>query len=290
MAEISIVIVTWNAHDEILNCLESVMVNIRLLKDIETEIIIIDNHSSDNTVEIINNLKFDNIKIFQNDSNSGFTKAANRGICMSAGKYIFLLNPDTIMNEDCIGLLYDFLKANEGYGAASPRLLNADGTIQYSIRNFPDYPAMFFEHSLLSYIFPRSRTFSKWKMEYFDYTQDADVLQPMAAALMIRKSELEKTGNMDERFEMFFNDVDLCMKIIQNGSKIRYLTEAAAMHIKGASIYKTRARMIKTWNKDCIKYFEKYRYNFILINWLKITLFFSGILRIAYHKYFKRNK
>lgn len=290
MAEISIVIVTWNAEDEILNCLESVMVNIRLLNPTETEIIIIDNNSEDKTVEIISRLNFDNIKLIQNDSNLGFTKAANQGINNSTGKYIFLLNPDTIVNEDCIGFLYDFLKDNEGYGAASPRLINADGSFQYSVRNFPDYPAMFFEHSLLSYIFPKSRTFSKWKMEYFDYSKDADVLQPMAAALMIRRSELEKTGNMDERFEMFFNDVDICMKIIQNGSKIRYLTNAAAMHIKGASIYKTRARMIKTWNRDCIKYFEKYHYNFILINWLKMTLLLSGILRISYYKLFKRNK
>ena len=290
MAEISIIIVTWNAQNEILNCLESVMVNIRLLKPTETEIIIIDNNSQDKTVEIINKLKFDTIKLFQNESNLGFTKAANQGIKKSTGKYVFLLNPDTIMDEDCIGLLYDFLKTNEGYGAASPRLLNEDGSLQYSIRNFPGYPAMFFEHTLLSYMFPGSRIFSRWKMKYFDYSKDADVLQPMAAALMIKKTELDKTDSMDERFDMFFNDVDLCMKINMNGSKIRYLKNAAAMHKKGASIYKNRVKMIKTWNRDCIKYFEKYHYNFLLINWLKLTLFVSGILRISFYKLTGGNK
>ena len=290
MAEISIVIVTWNAEDEILNCLESVMVNIRLLKPVETEIIVIDNNSSDKTVEIIKNLKFDNIELFQNSSNLGYTKAANQGIKNSTGKYVFLLNPDTIMNEDCVSGLYEFLETNEEYCAASPRLLNEYGSIQYSIRNFPDYTAMFFHHSLLSYLFPRSKIFGKWKMEYFDYSQDADVLQPMAAALMLRKDELDKAGNMDERFEMFFNDVDLCMKINMNGSKIRYLKNAAAMHKKGASIYKNRVKMIKTWNRDCIKYFKKYHYNFILIGWLKATLFVSGILRIFIYKLTGGNK
>ena len=290
MAEISIVIVTWNAEDEILNCLESVMVNIRLLKSTETEIIIIDNNSEDKTVEIINNLKFDNIKIFQNNSNPGFTKAANQGINMSTGKYVFLLNPDTIMNEDCIGLLYEFLNSNSGYAAAAPRLLNEDGSTQYSIRNFPYYTSMFFHHSLLSYLFPKSKIFGRWKMEYFDYSTDADVLQPMAAALMIKSTELEKSGNMDERFGMFFNDVDLCKKIINNGSRIRYLHAAAAYHKKGASIYKNRVKMIKTWNTDCIKYFEKYHYNFLLIGWLKATLFVSGILRILFYKLTGGNK
>ncbi len=287
MADISIVIVTWNSEDEILNCLESVIVNIRLLQNLETEIIIIDNDSSDKTVEIINNLNFDKISIYKNEVNLGFTKAANQGIKYSNGKYIFLLNPDTVMNEDCIGLIFDFLKENVEYGAAAPGLKNEDGTIQYSIRNFPDYISMFFELTLLSYIFPKSRIFSRWKMEYFDYEKDSDVLQPMAAALMIKKNVLDKTGNMDEKFEMFFNDVDLCRKIIDNGFKIRYIKDARAIHKKGASIYKNRVKMIKTWNKDCIKYFKKYHYNLILINWLKLNLFISGIIRILYYKLVK---
>jgi GT2 family glycosyltransferase len=125
-------------------------------------------------------------------------------------------------------------------------------------------------------------------MGYFDYDADFDVLQPMAAALLIRKVALDKTGIMDERFEMFFNDVDLCKKIADAGMKIRYLKEAEALHKKGASIYKNRIEMIKIWNKDCISYFEKYNKNAILLLWLKISLKLTSIIRINYFKFSKR--
>jgi GT2 family glycosyltransferase len=124
-------------------------------------------------------------------------------------------------------------------------------------------------------------------MKYFDYSHNADVEQPMAAALMIKKSVLNDIGNMDERFEMFFNDVDLCKKIIDDGYKIRLLTAATVVHKHGASVQKDRVRMIKTWNRDCIKYFEKYHSNALGLLWLKINLKISELIRILYFKLFK---
>ncbi len=146
---------------------------------------------------------------------------------------------------------------------------------------------MYCEFTLLAYIFPKSKLFGRWKMKYFDYSQDADINQPMAAALMVQKAWLDKSGFMDERFEMFFNDVDLCKRIIDSGMKIRFLNNAKVKHKKGASIYKNRIKMIKVWNKDCSKYFEKYHNNILLLLWLKISLKISEIIRISYLKLFK---
>jgi GT2 family glycosyltransferase len=284
MVDISIIIVTWNSEEEISNCLISVNSNIEYSKNLDIELIVIDNNSSDKTYEIVKSTNICKSKIYKNDTNLGFTKAVNQGINYSNGKYVLLLNPDTFLSENCIEQLYVFLEKNESYAAACPKLLNENGSIQYSIRNFPTYRGMYFEFYLLSYIFPGSRFFNRWKMEYFDYEKDSDVPQPMAAALMIRKEIFEKTGCLDEQFIMFFNDVELCKRIYDNGYKIRYLKDANAVHKKGASVFKDRIKMIKVWNKDCITYFKNYHNNFVLLIWLKISLKISSVFRIVFYK------
>ncbi len=281
MIDVSILIITWNNEQEIENCIKSLIEN---TKTLNVEVIIIDNNSTDNTFLLINRTDFPRIKIYKNDINKGYTKAVNQAIGYSSGRNIFLLNPDTILMENCIEILNDFLVQNEEYAGAAPLMLNEDKSVQYSLRNFPDYWAMFCEFSLLAYIFPKSELFGKWKMKYFKYDSDCDVNQPMAAALMLKKTVLEQTGNMDERFEMFFNDVDLCKKIIDIGKKIRFIPDAKAIHTHGASVYKDRVRMIKIWDKDIIKYFEKYHNNFLLLLWLKVNLTISEIFRILYYK------
>jgi GT2 family glycosyltransferase len=284
MTDLSVIIITWNSKDEILSCAESVINN---SEEIKPELIIIDNNSGDNSFEVSNSLKYSNLHTYKNEKNLGYTKAVNQGIKFSDGKNVLLLNPDTILQKGSLDILTDFLNKNDSYGACAPLLLNPDGTVQQSLRSFPGYWEMFSEFSLLSYIFPKSKLFGRWKMKYFDYSQDADVQQPMAAALMIKRTVLDEVDNMDERFEMFFNDVDLSKKIIDKGYKIRLITEAKIIHEHGVSIHKDRIRMIKIWNRDCVKYFEKHHNNTLGLLWLKINLKISEILRILYYKLFR---
>lgn len=281
MPDISIVIVTWNSEGEIVNCVNSMP---KAVGNASYELIIVDNDSKDNTLMQIGSLNYPNIKIIKNNANLGYTAAVNQGIGASKGKNIFLLNPDTVLHEYSLAILNNFLGNNPLYGACAPLLVNPDGTIQESVRSFPGYWDMFCEFSLLAYILPKTKLFGKWKMKYFNYRSDADVQQPMAAALMIRKSILDKVNNMDERFQMFFNDVDLCKKIIDSGSKIRLITSSKITHEKGVSIYKDRIRMIKIWNMDCSKFFEKHHNNFSMLLWLNINLKISEIIRILYYK------
>ena len=276
MVDVSVIIVTWNSANVIDACVKSVISNSETLK---IELIIIDNNSSDNTYDKLLNIDFQNLQVYKNETNLGFTKAVNQGIKYSSGKHVMLLNPDTVLKPHCLDFLASFLNNNESYSACCPLLLNEDGTIQQSIRNFPDYWTMFCEFSLLAYIFSKTKFFGKWKMKYFKYDHDEDVNQPMAAALMIRKTKLDELKNMDERFEMFFNDVDLCRQIIDSNSKIRFLKDTKIIHVKGESIYKDRKRMINVWNRDCIKYFEKYHNNALLLLWLKISLSLTKLFR-----------
>lgn len=286
MTDLSVIIITWNSEDEISACVESVISNSEKIKP---EIIIIDNNSSDSSFEIINKINYSNLHTYKNESNLGYTKAVNQGVRFSKGNFILLLNPDTVLGEGTLDKLSEFLQNNPAYDACAPKMLNHDGTVQHSIRNFPSYWDMFCQFSLLGYIFSGTKLFGHWKMKYFDYSDSADVNQPMAAALMMRSSAADKNNCMDERFEMFYNDVDLCKRIIDSGSKIRYISDAAVTHGHGVSVNKARIRMIKIWNKDCVKYFEKHHKNAFLLLWLKINLKISEILRILYYKLVIKN-
>jgi len=281
MNDISIIIVTWNSKDEINQCVESV---IRSLGNLSAELIIIDNNSSDGTIETLGNLSFPDLQIYKNESNPGYTMAVNQGILSSGGKYVLLLNPDTLLHKGSIKKMYEFLEAQVSYGACAPLMKNPDGSIQYSVRNFPTYWRMFWEFSLLAYIFPKTKIFGGWKAKYLDYSVEQDIQQPMAAAFMIRRSLLNSIGNMDERFRMFFNDVDLCKKVYNAGYKIRLLPTAVVTHAHGTSIKKDRLKMISTWNNDCILYFSKHHNNPVLLLWLKLSLKLSGFVRILDHK------
>jgi GT2 family glycosyltransferase len=281
---LSIIIVTWNSENEIGECLNSIIEN---TKDINYEFVIVDNNSSDNTAEVIKKIaeeKFHRIKAIFNTDNKGFTKACNQGILFSSGENVLFLNPDTIIEGGAVNVLLDKLSESENTGAAAPQLLNEDRTIQKSCRTFPDYFDMFCEFSLLTYIFPDSILFSNWKMNYFSHDEERKVEQPMAAALMVRRKVLKEIDNFDERYKMFFNDVDLCKKIYEKGYSIIFYPDSKIVHEKGVSIYKDRERMIKIWNEDCLSYFKKYNNNILLYGWLYISLKISGYLRILYYK------
>ena len=277
MTDISVIIVTWNSAGEIRNCTDSI---IHASRNLNIELIIIDNNSSDNTFELINKINFPKFNTVRNSENLGYTKAINQGIKISKGKYVLLLNPDTVLDNNSIRLMYDFLESNPAYGACAPLMKNPDGSTQYSVRNFPTYWRMFCEFSLLASIFPNTKLFGSWKAKYMDYSSEQDIEQPMAAAFMIRNELLAEIDNMDERFRMFFNDVDLCKKVYDSGSKIRLLPSSVVTHEHGASIKKDRANMIRIWNEDCAKYFEKHFGRGLRLLWLKINLKISGVIRI----------
>ena len=284
--KVSVIIVTWNSSDEIEGCINSI-INSQRINNSEFEIIVIDNNSTDDTKIKLDQIKknlYSNIILIYNKENVGFTKACNQGIEIVTGENILILNPDTEIVDDAIDKMAAKLNSDKSIGAVAPKLLNKDGSIQKSCRTFPEYSDMFFEMTLLSKLFPKSKKVSRWKMNYFDHDKECKVDQPMAAALMIKKSVLDNIDNFDERYKMFFNDVDICKKIYDSGKSIIFYPEAVVIHIKGVSIYKDREKMIRIWNKDCAEYFKKYHNNVLLYNLLKAGLTVSGAVRILLYK------
>jgi GT2 family glycosyltransferase len=284
---LSIVTVTWNSEEDIAECLGSIYNNFYDESKLKVQTIVVDNNSSDNSVAVVENfIKVfpHDIKLIKNKENYGYTKGCNHGIKESYGDFVMLLNPDTQIQTDGLLKLVEYLKSRDDVGAIAPLLYTRNKTIQFSCRKFPRYIDLIFEVSALSTIFPSSRFFSRWKMKYFGHNEIAEVEQPMAAALMIKGDLLRKMNYLDERFYMFFNDIDICKQIYNQGYKIVFYPEATVYHKIGTSILKDRVRMIKAWNDDCLKYFKKNGYNPFLHAILFTGLRITGVLRIIFTK------
>ncbi len=256
MTSISIIVVTYNSEKEIIHCINSLLSQ---LNDINNEIIIIDNNSTDNTIPLISAIKSKSISIIQNKENIGYTKANNQGIKLSTGDYLLLLNPDTIIPNNAINKLLIEIKNNSDCGAIAPQLRYPNGKIQKSCRRFPRRRDILYESIGLSKIFNRSKEFNYWKMGDFAHNESRLVDQPAGAALLIPKKIIDIIGLLDEQFSMFFSDVDLCKRIWDAGYCVQYTTNSFITHKGGASVYRKRIKMIISSHFSFWKYFNNYK-------------------------------
>jgi len=270
MAHLSVIIVTWNSQDYIRPCLDSLF-----SQGQDLEIITVDNGSPDSTLKILRDYET-GIKIIENQSNLGFARAVNQGLKLASGDFILLLNPDTVLTPGALSTMTGFLTENPHIWALGPQLLNLDGSVQPSCRQFPDRLIMLYEFTGLSRLFPKNRTFGRWHMGYFDHLTPALVDQPMGACLMIRKDVLEKVGLLDEEnFPMFFNEVDWCLRISRAGGQLYFLPQAKVYHHHGVSTRRVKKAMIISSHQSMIRYFAKHypgRLSTLLINILIIAI------------------
>jgi len=259
---LSVVIVTWNSAADIEACIDSINFGS------EFEVIVVDNASSDATRDKLG--RYHHLKHVANDSNYGYARANNQGIRLASGEYVLLLNPDTKVELGALDTLAQYLDAHPRVGAVAPRLVGPDGTTQFSIRSFPTAASIFWELVGLARLFPRSRVFGRWKMEYFDYDRTAEVEQPMASCLMIRRTVLELLGGMDEQFPMYFNDVDLSKRMADAGWKTTYLADARVVHRHGGSTRQVRTKMIRHSHRSTFRYLRKHDRSGLF--WLKAVV------------------
>jgi GT2 family glycosyltransferase len=266
--KLSIVIIAWNSEEFIDECLSSI-------GNLEYEIIVVDNDSKDNTVKIIEE-QFPHVKLIKNSYNSGYTHATNQGIRVASAPFILLLNPDTIVLDNALDKMLQFMQSKLDIGALGPQLLNPDRSIQPSCREFPTFRNLFPEIIGIARIRKRS---SRWKMGYFDHNSLLEVDQPMGSALLIRKEVFEKIGLLDERYFNFMSDVDICHRIKQAGYKIYFLPDAQVMHSLGGATRKVKKKMILEEHWALYRYLK---YNFTN-RWL-ISLYACLLLGGAFYR------
>jgi hypothetical protein len=260
LPDLSIIIVTYNHESEIKNCLLTLK---NAIASFHAEIFIVDNHSTDTTVAVIKNLQanFDkkhDWSIIGNETNIGFTKAVNQGLAGSQGKFVLLLNPDTELPVGIFQPLIQIFERNNDVGIVSPQFHNPDGTIQQSCRRFPRHRDVIYNALGLNCLFCNSKEFNYWKMGDFDHQTKKEVEQPQGAFLLARREAVVQVGFLDERFPMFFSDVDWCRRFIEKGWKILFIPGVQIIHHKGTSIYKNRLKMIWSSHRSFYHYFTKY--------------------------------
>jgi GT2 family glycosyltransferase len=209
------------------------------------EVIVVDNNSSDNSIEFLKPA-FPGVCFIANKENLGFAKACNQGVAISKGKYILFLNPDTIVPEDCFLKCISFLDAKENAGALGIKMLDGSGRfLKESKRGFPSPAASLYKLFGLSKLFPHSAVFSKYHAGHLDKDQNHEIEVLAGAFLMVKKEVLDRTGGFDETFFMYGEDIDLSYRIIKEGYKNYYFAESSIIHFKGESTRKESLNYVK---------------------------------------------
>ncbi len=251
--DLSIIILAWNSKDFLQRCLDSISA-----RDIEYEIIVIDNASSDDTIQMIEK-EYPDVTFIKNDKNMGLP-ARNQGLSVAKGKYILLLDVDTIVQPDSIDTLVSYLDRNPDIGLVAARLTDKDGTLQYTCHKFP---------TVISKILRRTQfNWAKkfiYKVEYrnWDHNTIREVDYVTGACQMIRREAYSKVGPIDSNIIYGPEDVDYCLRVWQSGYKVVYNPNAVIIHAERRIT--TKSWFTKTtWDhvKGLTYFFLKHRYFF----------------------------
>ncbi len=230
---LSIVIVNWNVK----KCLELCLASVYQTVETSKEVIVVDNHSTDGSVEMIKK-KFPQVKLIENSENLGFAKANNQAFRICTGNNILILNPDTILLEGSITKLLEKLNESKEIAIAGPRMEMPDGIICLACRRnsfglFKAFKIIWSLDSLLEKI-TRTCFTEKYKKFLAQYEQSEYVDAVSGACLLIRNEVLQSVGSFDEIVPLYLDDMDLCYRVLKE-HKIAYVAESKVIHQRGAS-------------------------------------------------------
>lgn len=233
--QLSIIIVNYNVKYFLEQALHSIQ---PALRNITYEVFVVDNCSSDGSVEMVA-AKFPWVKLIANTVNYGFGFANNQAIKLANGNYVLLQNPDTIVAEDTYEKILDFMDAHPEAGGLGVKMIDGSGTfLPESKRGLPSPRVAFYKIFGLSFFFPKSRIFGKYHLGFLDTNQTNEVDVLSGAFMLMRKEVLEKTGAFDEKFFMYGEDIDLSYRITKAGYKNYYFPGTTIIHYKGESTKK----------------------------------------------------
>lgn len=239
MTEVSVIIVNYNVKDLLINCIDSILLS---TGGLNLEIIVVDNNSFDGSAEQVK-LKYKGnpaVKLIESRVNLGFAKANNLGAKSAKGKYLLILNPDTIVQEDTIEKSVRFYEENKDTGALSCKLVLPNGKLDLACRrSFPKPSVAIYRILGLSKLFPHSKTFAGYNLTFLDENQTYEVEAICGAFMLIKKDIYEQVGGFDEDYFMYGEDLDLCFRIKKAGHKIFYYSGTSIIHFKGESTRKS---------------------------------------------------
>lgn len=253
--DITVIIVNYNVKHFLEQCLRSVQ---RASKDLAVETIVVDNNSKDGSQQMLRE-KFPEVLLIDNQDNPGFSKANNQGIDIAKGKYVLLLNPDTIVQEDTFRRCFDFMEAHPDGGALGVKMLDGEGKfLPESKRALPTPMVSFYKIFGLAAIFPKSRTFGKYHLTYLSKEENHEIEILSGAFMFMRKQTLDEIGGLDETFFMYGEDIDLSFRVLLGGYKNYYLSDTSIIHYKGESTKKGSLNYVRVFYQAMIIFAKKH--------------------------------
>jgi len=277
MVTLSVIIVNYNVRDFLEQALLSAQ---KALAGISHEIFVVDNASMDGSVHMLRK-KFGEVIVIENKVNVGFARANNTAIRRSTGRYISLLNPDTLVREDTFSTILRAFDESPDAGMIGCKVLNPDGTLQLSCRRSFPTPWVAITRMLgLSYLFPKSRLFGRYNMTYLDPDAPARVDAISGSFMTVRREVIETVGYLDEQFFMYGEDLDWCYQIKKFGWEIHYCPQTSIIHYKGESSRVSHWNQLKVFYDAMVIFSEKHfkSYHFLTPLWLlKISIWLRAL-------------
>jgi len=248
--DVTAAIVNFNTRDQLVRCLDSFQ-HKRL-----REIIVVDNASTDDSVEVAS--RYASVQVIANTTNIGYGAAANQAIRVATGRFVLLLNADIELRPGSISLLAAYLEAHPDVAIAAPRLQNADGTLQYSCFPFPGTLGWLLENEPLSWL-TQTVPFARERSVTF-CTSDTPRAVPWAlgAALLMRRDKVLEAGGFEESYFMYFEEVDLCNRLAAAGWSTHVVPAAVIMHIGGGSTSQVRTSMLIQRFRSTLAYYHRH--------------------------------
>ena len=268
---LSIIVVSWNTTRFLENCLTSILAN---PPTSPFENWVVDNASTDGSPQMVLE-KFPQVHLIENRENVGFARANNQAIRRCAGKYILLLNPDTLVTSGALQALIDFLNEHPEAGAAGARILNPDGSLQIASHPQPTLSRELWRLFHLDALFPYAAyPPTKWAT---NRPQEVDVL--IGACLLLRKDALDQVGFLDENYFMYSEEVDLCYRIQRAGWRLFWVPQSEVIHFGGQSTQQVPTEMFLNLYHSKVKYFRK-NYGWWAAQIYKLTLSIAACARL----------
>ena len=275
---VSIVIVSWNTRELLGRCLASTLAS---ELGASSEIIIVDNASSDGSAEMITK-DYPGVTLIANSENRGFAAATNQGIRASHGRYVLLLNPDTKATESFLRILVGFLEDTPRAGAAGPLLLGGSGEVQGSCFQLPTLGRELWRLLHLDQLNERS------SISHFDPHRPKKVETIGGACILVRHEVFDQIGLLDERFFIYSEEVDFCRRMFDFGWEIYWVPQAVLVHYGGESTKQVRKQMFLELYRSKIQYFRKHlgfwgttAYKLVLIAAIVPRLFLPPLLIVC---------
>lgn len=252
--DVSIIIVSYNTKEILLDCLRSVR---QWESRLSCETIVVDNASRDETPEAVA-WNFPGVIVMRNLHNVGFARANNQGIAIARGKYVLLLNPDTLFVEDAITPLFEFMEARPQAGIAGCKILNADASLQPSYFPLSNLATTVWTALFLDRLAPLNHVDGRWVLGRGNLSSPARVQRLLGACLFVRKETIQHVGAFDESFFLFCEEEDLCYRAAKQNWEIHYIPTTRIIHLGGQSTVQDNAPAVVHANASKVQYFRKH--------------------------------